>query len=362
MVVLEEVHEAHGATFGQRGGRRVVEHYGRPSRVHAAVRKVVGVLERAVGVVELSGADRVDFLDNAVSTPVPTTEGEGQYALLLDPQGRIRTDMYVLDAGERLLVLTPPGEAAPLAEDWAGKTFLQDVAVTDRTDEFAVFGVYGPKATEKLASVTSVATPETPLSFVRGSMGDSGVTVLRDDGLVGEEGYLVVATAEAAADVWDSLENRGLNAAPFGAATWRSLTLEAGTPLFETELEGAIPNELGLRNALDFEKGCFVGQEVVSRIHNRGQPGRRLVGLRPGSLPDRGAAVVAEGATVGEVTRAATSPVLEAPVALALVEAEAATGGGPLSVRLEGSAVPADLASLPFVTGSVTSARLPTYE
>jgi len=378
MTVIEGIHEDHGATFEEQGGRRVVADYGRSERTHRAVRNVVGVTEHVFGVLVVEGEDRVDFVDNAVSNRVPGADGEGCYALLLDPSGKIRTDMYVFNAaeGDRLLVFLPPSEAEAVAEDWAGKTFIQDVTVTEATDDFGVFGVYGPQATEKVASVlTQASTPDSPLSFVRGTLGDVGVTVVRDDGLTGEEGYLVVCAAEAAEETFDTLENRGQAAAPFGARTWATLTLEAGTPLFETELRDRLPNDLGTRNALDFEKGCYVGQEVVSRVENRGQPGRRLVGLVvaetaeassgpvPDSavtVPDAGAAVFADDAAVGAVTRAAVGPSREQPLALALVETDA-TDRDSVAVRVEGEETDASLATLPFVEGSDRSARAPTY-
>ncbi len=355
---LRSVHDDHDATYVEVGGREVVDEYGRPERAHRAVRNVVGVTEQPVGVVTVEGADRHDFVDNAVSNAVPTADGRGVYALLLDPQGRIETDMYVFTTENRLLVLTPPGEARPLTDEWVEKTFIQDVDIATATGDFAVFGVYGPKATEKVASVMPSQTPDEPLTFVRGTMGDAGVTVVRDDGIAGDEGYLVVCSDDHAADVFDTLENRGMNAAPFGWRVWESLTLEAGTPLFETELAGRIPNQLGLRNAIDFEKGCFVGQEVVSRIENRGQPSMRLVGLVPESEPEGGAAVFDGDASVGEVTRVARSPMLGRPVSLALVDADA---GEDLTIRVDGGEVDAPRRELPFVEGSAVSARLPTY-
>jgi aminomethyltransferase len=359
MTVLADVHGEHDATFETRGGREVVAHYGKPERVHGAVRRGVGVIEHAVGVLAVTGGDRVEFVDNAVSNRVPAEDGRGVYALLLDPQGRVETDMYLFNAGERLLVFTPPGEADPLAEEWREKTFIQDVDVDVATDDFGVFGVHGPQATEKVASVLSEGTPESPLSFVRGSMGEAGVTVIRSDAPTGEEGYTVVCDAEAAADAFDSLENRGLNAPPFGYRTWETLTLEAGTPLFEAELDGEIPNVLGVRNAVDFEKGCFVGQEVVSRVENRGRPSRRLVGLAPGRVPEASAAVFAGDESVGAVTRAAESPTRGEPLALALVGFDTE---GPLTVRVDGEEVEATREALPFVDGSERSARLPAYD
>lgn len=363
MTVLADVHESHNATFTERGGRQLVAHYDRPESAHRAVRNVVGVIEHCYDVLAITGDDRLEYVDNAVSNTVPSSDGEGTYALLLDPQGRVETDMYVFSAGERLLVFLPPGCGGSLAEEWREKTFIQDVEIATATDSFATFGVHGPKATEKIASVFSEQTPDRQLSFVRGGMGDEGVTVVRTDALAGEEGYLVVCDSDAAVDVFDSLENRGLNAAPFGYRTWESLTLEAGTPLFETELDGTIPNELGLRNAIDFEKGCFVGQEVVSRIENRGQPGKNLVGLTLEQVPEAGATVFTGDETVGAVTRSLESPSREQPIALALVDSGLATSDSEekITIRIDGEEQPAQLVTLPFVEGSERSARLPSY-
>jgi aminomethyltransferase len=358
MTVLAHIHDEHSATYTDRGGRRVVDHYGKPARVHRAVRNGVGFIEYAYGVLVVEGDDRVEYVDNAVSNRIPDEDGQGVYALLLDPQGHIETDMYVYNAGERLLVFTPPGEADPLAEEWREKTFIQDVEIRVVTSDFGVFGVHGPKATEKIASVFNEQTPDGHLSFVRGSMGDAGVTVIRTDAPTGEEGYEVVCTAEVAEDVFDTLENRGLNAPPFGYRTWDALTLEAGTPLFETELDGEIPNVLGLRNAVDFEKGCFVGQEVVSRVENRGQPSSRLVGLTVDAVAEAGAAVFSGDEAVGQVTRSIDSPSRGEPIALATVNFDTA---GDLTVRIDGEERPATIVDLPFVEGSDRSARIPEY-
>jgi aminomethyltransferase len=363
MVVLADVHEAHGATFEQRDGRQVVAEYGRAERSHRAVRRVVGVIEMAYDVLVVTGDDRVDYVDNAVSNRVPATDGRGVYSLLLTPQGRIRTDMYIYNAGERLLVFFPPGQGPDIAEEWREKTFIQDVEITEATTEFGIFGVHGAKATEKIASVFNEQTPEEQLTFVRGSMGDAGVTVVRTDAPTGEEGYEVICGVDDARDVFDSLENRGLNAAPFGYRSWETLTLEAGTPLFETELADGVPNNLGLRNAVDFDKGCFVGQEVVSRVENRGEATKRLVGLEADALPEAGATVFAGDGTAGEITRALESPMRETPIALALVNRDVATAldGTDLSVRVDGEDLPATAVELPFVEGSDHSARLPSY-
>ena len=360
MTLIERRHADHGATFETVGGTRRVVDYGRPDRTVAAVRNGVGVIETAVGVVAVEGADRHEFVDDAVSNRVPTAEGAGVYALLLDPQGRIETELYVFHAGERLLLFVPPERTEPLVDDWSGKVFIQDVTIEDVTDEYGVFGVHGPQSTEKVASVLNEAgAPEEPLTFVRGSMADAGVTVIASDAPTGEEGYEVVCQREEAGRVFETLVTRGMNAVPFGYRSYGTLTLEAGTPLFETELAGRIPNVAGVRNALDFEKGCYVGQEVVSKVENRGRPSEQFVGLLPEAVPDREAAVFAGDSAVGEVTRATHSPTLERPIALAAVRFGRADDD--LTVRVDGEEVGTDVTELPFVDGSARSARLPAY-
>ncbi len=374
MTVLDDAHADHGATFGEVGGRRVPLHYGRPERTARAVRNGAGVAAMPYGAVAVRGDDRHGFVDDAVSNAVPPEEGRGCYALLLSPDGRVETDMYVYVGGDRLLCLVPPGRAGPLADDWSGKVFIEDVEVENVTDDVAVFGVHGPTATEAVAGVLAgAAAPDERLSLERGAIADAGVTVVRTDAPAGETGYEVVCDAGDAPDVLDALWHLGPGTVPFGWTTWETLTLEAGTPLFETELDGQVPNVAGVRNALDFEKGCYVGQEVVSRIENRGQPPERLVGLLPEASVERGADVLrggdgdgdeedgdAEADVVGTVTRAAESPALDRPVAMARVD----YGLDVEAVTVEtgdGGTARAEVAALPLVEGGERSARVPEY-
>ncbi len=357
---LDAFHAEYGATFEERDGRRVAIDYGRPGRTHRAVRNGVGVTEQPVDVIVVTGEDRVDYVDNLVSDRVPRTSGQARYALLCDPQGRIETDLYAVNAGERVLLFLPPGRAAPTLDGW--EAFIQDVSFEVATDRFAVFGVHGPKATPKVATVLAGGPPpEDRLAFVRGEIGDAGVSVLRTDAPVGEPGYDVVCDAETATDVLDALINMGPSTPPFGRRVWSALTVESGTPLFETELEGRIPNVAGARAAVDFEKGCFVGQEVVSKVENVGRPSQRLIGLQLEQAVEDGAAVETDDGSVGEVTRAVESPITGSPIAMAYVE----FGLSPeatLTVSGKGEAVPATRTALPFVDGQERSGRLPVYE
>jgi len=376
MTLLGAHHDDLGAELVDRAGRSAVDHYGRPAVAHRAVRNGVGVIEMGYGIVSVAGDDRVEYVDNIVSNRVPASDSEGCYAFVLSPQGRIETDCYIYNADEQLLLFTPPSQVEELVADWSEKVFVQDVEITDVSAEFGVFGVHGPSATEKVASVLNHAgAPEPELHFDRGSMGDAGVTVVASDNPTGEDGYTVICGADDAPGVFDTLLNHGLNAAPFGYRTWDTLTIEAGTPRFETELQGEIPNTVGARHALDFEKGCYIGQEVVSKVENRGRPSKQLVGLTTDSVVDDGDRIVvagddsgADGDEVGRITRAAESPSLDEPIALGFVSTDALDDGDDLSdgdflVDGDDSETPvaAEQTDLPFVSGSADSLRLPQY-
>jgi aminomethyltransferase len=323
MTVVGDVHEDHGATFGEFGGRRVALHYGRPEREHLAVRRVVGVTEPAYGVVVVEGDRRRDAVERTL-TAAPDGERTGVYAVCPDGEGGVATDAVVLDAGDRLLCFTPPDRAGTLRDRLDG----DGASARDATASLAVFGVHGPKATEKVASVLHGATaPDDRLTFVRGRMEEVGVSVVRTDAPAGEEGYEVVCAADGALDVYETLLSRGLNAAPFGYRAWETLTLEAGTPLCDPDLVAA-----------------------------RGGTTRRLVGIAAERLPGADAPLFADGATVGRVTRAAESPVLEEPIALGAVETPVPDD---LAVRVDGERVGVERRSLPFVDGSDRSGRIP---
>ena len=356
---LTEFHDNHGATYGEDGSRRVVDHYGRPDRAHLAVRNGAGVMEHPFDIVIVSGEDRVAYVDNVVSNRVVSEPGNGCYALLLTPNGRIDLDLYVFTAPDRVLLFLPPGRAGELIEDWREKVFIQDVRIEDGTDEYTALGVYGPRATEKLASVLGdTAVPEETFSFVQATLDDAGVTVIPTEGLPGEESYMILCGSYDASAVMDTLINRGYAAVPFGRQTWDTLTLEAGTPLL-ADVVGELPNVVGIRNALDFEKGCFVGQEVVSRIENRGQPNQRLVGLRLEELPAGAASIVEDDETIGEIKRAAVSPVREDPIALGLVPFD--WSSEMVNVETDADTIAGEITDLPFVDGSRDSDRLPQY-
>jgi aminomethyltransferase len=321
-----------------RDGPSVVAHYGRPERTYRAVRNVAGVIEHGFGVLVVQGPRRREAVDKQFSNELPE-EDAGTYGFVRQDDG-IAADAYVFDAGDRFLAFVPPDRTGAVVEAWRGTA----CTVSNATTDFAVFGVYGPKATEKIGSVASATAPDTPLSIARGTIREAGVTIIRDDGLTGEEGYLVVAASDDAEPVFDALINRGLSGAPFGYETWATLTLAAGTPLFETELRDATPATVGVANA--FPDGAVPTGST-----------RRLRGFTAKSIPESGASASVNGEAIGRVTRARERQDEGEPIGFAILNADVDD-----DFTIGDDRISATVTALPFVDGSGRSKRIPHWE
>jgi folate-binding Fe-S cluster repair protein YgfZ len=232
------------------------------------------------GVLRVTGDDARDFLDRTVTAEV----GDGPTrALLLDPDGKTLDDLRVLPRDDGFLVVSHrPDETA---DGWRSNVFVEDVKV-DATEMSAV-SVQGPDAAETVGSLDTTATYESKRTPAGGY-----------DAVVDEQ------TPDAPR--YDDHDD--------------ALRVEAGVAGFENELAGRVP--VGARLEVFSEDKCYVGQEVVARVRQRGGGASRV--LHPLVLEDtvpEGATVERDGTPVGEVTTVAESPRC-GNVALAYVDAD----------------------------------------
>ena len=164
----------------------------------------------------------------------------------------------------------------------------------------------------------------------------------------GEEGYEFWLEPAALGSFWARATEVG--AVPCGAEALEILRIEAGIARYGPDFgEDTLPLEAGLFNALSFNKGCYIGQEIVERARSRGHVNWKLVGLsfpRDAAAPIPGAKLRSpSGAEVGEITSACISPTLERPLALGYVRREVSDPG----TYLASETAPAEVAALPFL-------------
>lgn len=319
-------------------------------------RSSVGLFDMAHrGLLEVSGEDRVRWLDGMISGDVQALEnadsGAGCYAVLLTNKGAIIADLHVARMGDVYYLEGLRAELPRIRETLERYVIADDVRLEDRSSEFVALGLEGPKALEVLRQATKGAIADLePESWVESTIADRSVLVAAF-GFSGEIGFQL----RFASDDREAVE-RGLVAAAGGNSLVRGgfealeiLRVEAGIPALGAELdEEVLPSEARLEHAISISKGCYVGQEIVARLRARGQVNHLLVGLRLGSedLPEVGTELMADGRVTGELTSVARSP-SEGPIALGYVRRKHAEPG--TSIEILG--VEAQVSALPFVDG-----------
>ena len=318
-----------------------------------ALRQAAGFVRRAeIYTLVLRGVDRARFLNGMVTNDVERLEpGLGQLAVKASPRGRVEGVVRIRCAEDAFFIDVEEASAQAVADGLAKMIIMDDVTLSDGTDARTVIAVVGPEA-EKVLTAAELAVPKAQYA----SSTTNGVTVIRDDGF-GPAGYeLHVPPAEA--DAWSSKLSAG-GAVEVSSDALDIVRVEHGRPRDGVDIDAdTIPMEARLDAALDFEKGCFVGQEVIARAHNLGGVKHILVGLNfDGETPPIGTRLTAEddGKSTGEVTSAVWSPTLGRSIGLGYVRIAHQAPGTALELDApEGQAETtkpegrATVASLPF--------------
>ena len=272
------------------------------------------------GVIEVTGADRVRWLDGMLTNDVAAASapGAGCAALLLTRQGRIIALVHLLSFAERIWLETALAGVAPALAALEKLVVADDVVLADASPRVARLALEGETAPELLATLGAGATPPASDHFVELEIAGAPVVAAAWSFGAGP-GFQLFAPVEAADAVAGAVEAAG--AAPGDAALFELLRIEAGTPRFGAELdETVLPDEARLGDAVSTTKGCYIGQEVVARLRSRERIGHLLVGLRLSEAAAPGAELAHEGRKVGEVTSAVASPRF-GEIALAYVRA-----------------------------------------
>jgi aminomethyltransferase len=253
--------------------------------------------------------------------------GHGVYAFLLNPQGHILADFYAYNRGESLVVDTDQSHVEKVLATFDHYIIMDDVEVANLSGQLTAIGVAGPKAQAVLRAVGLDLPVLAPLQFVDMSWQQASLTMVRGDNAGAESFEIWLAPANRAA-LQEALVKAGARLA--GTAALDLLRIASGVPRYGQDIrERDLPQETGQQQrALNFSKGCYVGQEIVERIRSRGNVHRTFTGfLIDGPLPAPGTKVqAAEGKDVGEITSAASLPLAsgERHVALGYIRREAA--------------------------------------
>jgi folate-binding protein YgfZ len=210
-----------------------------------------------------------------------------------------------------------------------------------------VLTVAGPRAAAVLRGLVDGGLPAEAWSHREASVAGTPALVVRS-GLAPAEAWDLWLAAEAAEAAFAALTDAGAVEASFG--DWEARRVERGVPRFGPDFgPDTLPQETGLEErAVSYDKGCYLGQEVVARIHYRGGVNKGLRGLDLGTAPPpaAGAEVLHDGRPAGSLGTAVVSPALGRTVALAILHQRAGEAGTEVEVAGAG---PATVRDLPFV-------------
>jgi len=330
------------------------QNYGDTVAEHEAATTAVGIADRSlIGKVTVTGRDRQAFLQGMLSNEVTNLQpGQGTAAAFLDAHGKVMAllEVYVLE--DRLLLGLPPGLTQRTLER-LDKFLISEKAYFEASDDtFAVLAVEGRGAENLLSSLSGRSLDLVPFSHVEVSIAGAPVRVIKRSE-AGGPGFQCWTMSFHGAPLWQALVDAG--ARPFGEEALNVLRVEAGVPRYGHDVdETVILPETRLEQLVSYNKGCYIGQEVVARVKYRGHVNRALSGLTLDGdrVPAAGASVLAEDKEIGRVTSSVRSVALGRPIALGYVRREHFTPGTAVTVRDGDTTLPAHVAELPFVKSS----------
>lgn len=300
--------------------------------------------------VVISGEDRVRWLNGLVTNNVKDLPvNQGNYNFVLNPQGRILGDLYAYNRGDYLVIDTERSQLESLLKLFEHYIIMDDVEVTDKSDSLAAIGIHGPKSTEvlRLVGIDDPDLQHMQVTDITWRGAEISLTRMANHRFCT---YEIWASPANLAQIWKALIQAG--ALPVGTEALEKFRVMIGLPRYGTDIRDRdLPQETNQESALNFTKGCYIGQEIVERIRSRGNVHRKFHGfLLEGELPEQGTKLQADGKEVGELTSINRIPTNNGDrfVALGYIRREALEHGSKITYtggEAKPSQVPFSLAS-----------------
>jgi aminomethyltransferase len=286
--------------------------------------------------------------------------GHGVYVFLLNPQGHILGDMNVYNQGDSLLVDTDRSQAEKILATFDHYIIMDDVEVANQAEAVTALGISGPKARAVLQGADIQIPQLEPLQTCHlqcdCQCGCLECLIIRSENPQNESYEIWLAPAHVKA-LWDGLCAAG--ATPVGCEALELQRIVDGIPLYGVDIrERDLPQETEQTRALNFNKGCYVGQEIVERIRSRGSVHRKFTGFQTEGTASvaAGAKIVVDQKEVGEITSATSLAFagIDRTLALGYIRREAGVPGRQVSIggaKATVTQLPFDIPSLMAVTG-----------
>ena len=328
--------------------------YGAVRSEYEALRHAAAVIELPfTALLEVSGKNAVQFLNGLVTNDVKALPpGAGTLAAFLNVQGKVVALCRFYQTGEKFLIELDAQYREVIFKNLSRFVPAGEFFVSDVTEQNSVLSLQGPKAAKLLSELMAQEIEAEP--EYRNYSGEINGTkiLLASHSRCGGQGFDLIMTSADKARIRHALLERGATAT--GSEALEIARLEAGIPREGVDVdENNILLEAGFEKAISYTKGCYLGQEVIARIHWRGQPAKQLRGLliEANDVPEKGAELWTEdGKKVGVITSSIKSLALDRITALGYVHRYYLAVGTKFILRQneveQGSAI---ITELPFV-------------
>ncbi len=325
---------------------------------YEAIRQGVAVIDfSSAGKLQLSGKNSVQFLNGLVSNEVTSLQaGDGVLVAFPNLQGKLLALCRIYNTGAYLLLELDPINREKIFKNLSRFVPAGEFFVTDVSGQYALISLQGPRSAELIGDLTGQADHPSPQFKISERQIDQFNILSAAHDRCGEIGFDLFVQADFATHVSELILNRGkeFGARPVGEAAFEIARIETGIPREGVDAgEDYIILESELNDAVSYTKGCYLGQEVIARIHWRGQPAKRLRGLLVDAdqTPPRGTLFYAgDGKKAGEITSSTHSIALDRLIALAYVHRYYLDPGTEFTLKQGDAEIGrARLVELPFV-------------
>jgi folate-binding protein YgfZ len=321
---------------GEYRGATTAARFGDPQIEFDALRGACGVYDLGYRAkISLTGGDRVRWLNGMVTNNIrDLAVGQGVYAFLLNPQGHILGDLFAYNRGDSIAVDTDLSQLEKILATFDHYIIMDDVEVTNLSeqstaDQLTALGVSGPESRSVLPAAGLTIPDMQSLQFQSVNWRGADCSLVKgEDGQ--RDAYEIWIAQDRVRDLWDAL--LAARATAVGAEAIEMYRIVSGIPRYGVDIrERDLPQETEQARALNFNKGCYVGQEIVERIRSRGAVHRKFTGFLAEGTGQitAGMKIVAGDKEVGEIT-SATSVLMDAAektIALGYIRREVAVPG-----------------------------------
>ncbi len=355
-IELNDVHEALGAKMVPFAGYNMPLQYEGVSAEHIHVRNEVGIFDVShMGEFFVSGNGALEFLQALTSNDVSKlTDGKIQYSCLPNEVGGIVDDLLVYRMAENNYMLVVNASNMDKDWNWLMKYKPEGVTLENKSDDYSLFAVQGPKASQALQSLTSINLPEMVYyTFEIGKFAGIENVIVSATGYTGAGGFEIYVKNTDAKKVWDAIMEAGAaeNLKPIGLGARDTLRTEMGFCLYGNDIdETTSPLEAGLGWITKFTKE-FTNSKALQEQKEKGVT-QKLVGFE---IMDRGIARHdyaindAAGNKIGRVTSGTQSPLTKKSIGMGYVTVENSAKDSEIFIEIRGKQVKAIVKRPPFL-------------